>query len=195
MKKNLSLKYIDDDGDEITVENDNDEYVSLSNEKKLFLSIVEKENPVNEENIINDVNKNVQKMKDDFKAYKKKIVEIFQNTINQKLTEVDEKHKKELENINKKYETYLKDIKAKTQKQINDLLIKVEEKCDTIMNNELVEYNKYIEKELIEVTSKIENLLENKEKEVNLDILENKQNEVMEVLMNNKNELDNAINN
>ena len=195
MKNNLSLKYIDDDGDEITVENDNDEYESLSNDKKLFLSIAEKENPANEENIVIDVNKNVQKMKNDFKAYKKKLVEIYQKAIKQKLKEVDQKHQKELEDIKEKYETCLKDIKVKTQIQINELLKKVEQKCDEIMNNKLVEYNQYIEKELSEVMSKIDNLLENKDKEVNFDILENKQNEVSQVLENNQKELDKAINN
>ena len=192
MKNNINLKYIDDDGDEIPV--DNDEYTSLNNENTLILTIPEIEKP-DGENINIDVNKSLKKMKKDYEDYKKKLVEISQNIINKKLKEVDKKNKEEIEEINKKYENCLKKIKEVTQSQINNLLSTIEQKCEEIMDKELTEYNNYIEKKLLEVFQKINDLLEKKDNEINIGLLEDKQNEVTKVLENNKEELDKAINN
>lgn len=186
MKKEISLNFIDEDGDSVVL--DQDSYSDSLSSQKIIVTIPEKSS--NTEGIKEQVKIGFEQLNKDVTEFKKKLKGIAQSKMKEKLKQIDERHKKELNELKEKYDEKLKEIKKGTQDKLKDLLIKIEEKSIEIMNNDLVQYKNHFEKEIDNITVDQGKSLENKYKEVNLENLEKKQNEVDNVLQTNQKELD-----
>ena len=195
MKNSMSLVYLDDDGDEVPLDNDNySEF--LSEATKAILNISEESNgiPDNYDDIKKEVEEKMIKIKNDINEYKIKLKKSCQNMIKKKLKEVDDKNVKDLKDIKEYYDNKLIKIKKGSEKQIEDLLKEMQNQSEDIILDKLKEYNQYIDKEIENIIKGKEQSFQEKVNEIDFGTLEQKQNDVGKVVENNKKELFNAIN-
>ena len=195
MKKSLSLKYFDEDNEEIPV--DESSYSCfLSEANKAFVEIPEPSNDLtgNYDNIKKEVEEKMKLIKDDINKYKIKLKESCKNTVKKKLKEVDDKNLKELKDLKESYENKLIKIKEENEKQIQNLLEDMQNKSEDIILEKLNEYNEYINKEIENIIKGKEQSLKEKVNEIDFGALEQKQSDVRKVVENNKKELSKAIN-
>ena len=117
MKKGISFYYLDEDDDQIPLDNKNyDEF--LKEAKKGILKIEEKDEPdENSNDKVGDMNEKIKSIKEQVEQYKKKLNEICEKNIKDKLEEVDKKHKEDLEQLGKIYKDKLEEYKSHFKKK------------------------------------------------------------------------------
>jgi len=194
MKNSMSLVYVDDEGDEIPLDNDNySEF--LSEATKAILTISDESNgiPDNYDDIKKGVEEKMKSIKNDINEYKIKLKESCQKVIKKKLTEVDDKNLKEIKDLKEYYDNKLIKIKKESEEKIEDLLKEIQKQSEDIILDNLKEYNQYIDKEIENIIKGKEKSFQEKVNEIDFGTLEQKQNDVGRVVENNKKELFNAI--
>ena len=187
MKKCISFYYLDEDDDQIPLDNKNyDEF--LKEAKKAILKIEEKDEPVeNSNDNLGDMDEKIKSIKEQVAQYKKKLNEICEKNIKDKLEEVDKKHREDLDQLGKLYKDKLEGYKSHFNQKTQEIFKEIQSQSTNILLQKLTEYNEGIEKEIDQLINDKENLVKNKVNEVGIEDLEKQQKEVNEIVSENKN--------